>query len=48
MPALLIHCETEPARTFYLKLARFETSPTDPPHLFLLPKDMRRAIEALR
>ncbi|GIH71066.1 GNAT family N-acetyltransferase [Sphaerimonospora thailandensis] len=44
--ALLIHCETEAARAFYLKLSRFEASPTDPLHLFLMLKDLRRAIEA--
>lgn len=33
--ALLIHAESDTARTFYLHLAEFETSPTDPLHLFL-------------
>jgi GNAT superfamily N-acetyltransferase len=42
--ALLIHCETQAARDFYLRLAKFDTSPTDPMHLFLLMKDLRRAI----
>jgi GNAT superfamily N-acetyltransferase len=42
--ALLIHCETEAARDFYLRLAKFEPSPTDPMHLLLLMKDLRRAL----
>jgi hypothetical protein len=28
--ALLIHCECDAARDFYLRLAKFEPSPTDP------------------
>jgi GNAT superfamily N-acetyltransferase len=42
--AVLIHCETEAARDFYLRLAKFETSSTDPMHLLLLMKDLRRAL----
>jgi hypothetical protein len=42
--ALLIHCEGESAKRFYRYLAEFEESPTDPLHLFLLMKDLRRAI----
>jgi GNAT superfamily N-acetyltransferase len=42
--AVLIHCESEAARDFYLRLAKFETSPTDPMHLLLLMKDLRRAL----
>ncbi|HEX6497497.1 MAG TPA: GNAT family N-acetyltransferase [Micromonosporaceae bacterium] len=42
--AVLIHCETEAARDFYLRLAKFEASPTDPMHLLLLMKDLRRAL----
>ncbi len=42
--ALLIHAESEGARNFYLRLAEFEASPTDPLHLLLLMKDLRRAI----
>lgn len=42
--ALLIHCESDAARDFYLRLAKFETSPTDPMHLLLLMKDLRRAL----
>lgn len=42
--ALLIHCESESARQFYLGLARFERSPSDPMHLVLLMKDLRRAL----
>jgi hypothetical protein len=42
--ALLIHCENESARDFYLRLAKFDASPTDPMHLFLVMKDLRKAI----
>lgn len=42
--AVLIHCETEAARDFYLRLAKFEQSPTDRMHLLLLMKDLRRAL----
>ncbi|MEV6932154.1 GNAT family N-acetyltransferase [Dactylosporangium sp. NPDC051485] len=42
--ALLIHCENEAARDFYLRLAKFDPSPTDPLHLLLLMKDLRRAL----
>ncbi|XVQ86310.1 GNAT family N-acetyltransferase [Microbispora siamensis] len=42
--AVLIHCESETARAFYLRLAAFEQSPSDPLHLFLLMKDLRRAL----
>jgi hypothetical protein len=42
--ALLIHCENEVARDFYLRLAKFEASPTDPMHLYLLMKDLRKAL----
>lgn len=42
--ALLIHAESEEARNFYFRLAEFEASPTDPLHLLLLMKDLRRAI----
>lgn len=41
--ALLIHAEDAAARDWYLKHAEFETSPTDPLHLFLLIKDLRKA-----
>jgi len=43
--ALLIHCENDTARDFYLRLTKFDASPTDPLHLFLLMKDLRRALE---
>nr|WP_205809393.1 GNAT family N-acetyltransferase [Micromonospora sp. HNM0581] len=42
--AVLIHCESDAARDFYLRLAKFEPSPTDPMHLLLLMKDLRRAL----
>ncbi|BCJ72429.1 N-acetyltransferase GCN5 [Catellatospora sp. IY07-71] len=44
--ALLIHCESEAARDFYLRLAKFDPSPTDPMHLLLMMKDLRRALIA--
>ena len=43
--AVLIHCESTAARDFYLRLAKFEASPTDPMHLLLLMKDLRRALD---
>lgn len=43
--ALLIHAKDEEARAFYMHLAEFEPSPTDPLHLFLLMKDLRKALE---
>ena len=40
---LLIHCESDEARQFYLHLVPgFEQSPTDPLHLVLLIKDARK------
>lgn len=42
--ALLVHAKDEGARAFYLRAAEFEPSPTDPLHLYLLMKDLRRAI----
>ncbi len=46
--ALLIHCENDSARAFYLRLLpEFEPSPTDPLHLFLLMSDLRKTLEAL-
>jgi GNAT superfamily N-acetyltransferase len=42
---LLIHAENDSARAFYLKLAAFESSPTDHLHLLLLMKDLRRALD---
>lgn len=44
--ALLIHAKDEDSRAFYLAQAEFEPSPTDPLHLYLLMKDLRRAILA--
>lgn len=42
---LLVHAEGEAARAFYLKaLPEFEQSPSDPMHLMVLAKDMRRAV----
>jgi GNAT superfamily N-acetyltransferase len=42
--ALLIHAEDDTAPAFYLHLAAFEPSPTDPFHLLLLMKDAHRAL----
>jgi GNAT superfamily N-acetyltransferase len=42
--ALLVHAANDEARDFYLRLAEFETSPTDPLHHFLLIKDLRRSL----
>ncbi|WP_322756568.1 hypothetical protein [Frankia sp. Cas3] len=42
--ALLIHAEDDDARSFYLRLAAFESSPTDDLYLFLLMKDLRRVL----
>jgi predicted N-acetyltransferase YhbS len=44
--ALLLHAESEEARDFYLHLAEFEQSATDPLHLFLLMKDLKATIGA--
>lgn len=41
---LLIHAESREARQFYVHLAEFEPSPTDPLHLVLLTKDLRAAM----
>ncbi|MDE0802678.1 MAG: hypothetical protein OSA99_05065 [Acidimicrobiales bacterium] len=42
---LLVHAATTEARTFYERLVpEFEASPTDPLHLFLLTKDIRRTL----
>jgi GNAT superfamily N-acetyltransferase len=42
--ALLIHAKDEEARDFYLSQAEFEPSPLDSLQLFLLMKDLRRAV----
>jgi GNAT superfamily N-acetyltransferase len=43
--ALLIHAETPEAAAFYRGIdASFEASPTDPLHMFLAIKDLRKAI----
>ena len=42
---LLVHAESEQARSFYEHLIpEFERSPTDPLHLLLLVKDIRRTL----
>lgn len=40
--ALLIHAKDDNARAFYMHQAEFEPAPTDPLHLFLLMKDLRK------
>lgn len=42
--ALLIHAKDDSAREFYMRHGEFEPSPTDPLHLFLLMKDLRKTI----
>lgn len=42
--ALLIHAEDDRAAELYTRLAAFERSPTDPLHLMLLIKDLRRSL----
>jgi GNAT superfamily N-acetyltransferase len=42
---LLVHCESEQARKFYLHLVpEFESSPTDELHLVLMLKDIRKTV----
>jgi GNAT superfamily N-acetyltransferase len=46
--SLLVHAESEQARSFYEHLIpEFERSPTDPLHLLLLLKDIRRTLDSL-
>ena len=42
--AFAVHAKNEPAKRFYEHFG-FEPSPTDPLHLFLLTKDLRRSFE---
>jgi GNAT superfamily N-acetyltransferase len=42
--ALLIHAENPAARVFYLHLAEFEASPTDPLHLMLRLESLRATL----
>lgn len=43
---LLIHCESDEAKKFYLHLVpAFTASPTDPMHLYLLLKDIRQSLQ---
>lgn len=42
--ALLIHADSESARAFYQHLGEFESSPTDPLHLYVLMKDLRATV----
>jgi GNAT superfamily N-acetyltransferase len=44
--ALLVHAKDEDARAFYMATAEFEPSPLDPLQLFLLLKDLRKAIDS--
>jgi len=41
--ALVVHAADEAAKTFYERFD-FRSSPTDPLHLFLLLKDVRKVI----
>jgi GNAT superfamily N-acetyltransferase len=43
--ALLVHAKDDDARAFYMAQAEFEASPTDPLHLFLLRKDLKKAAD---
>jgi len=43
--ALLIHAESQEAREFYLHLADFDESPTDPLELFLLMSEIGRMFD---
>ena len=45
--ALLVHAKDGAARTWYEAL-EFEPSPTDPFHLFLLTKDLRKILDDSR
>jgi GNAT superfamily N-acetyltransferase len=44
--ALLVHAKDPSAVNFYMKHGEFEPSPSDDLHLFLLMKDLRKALEA--
>jgi hypothetical protein len=45
---LLVHAESDQARSFYLHLVPgFEPSPTDPLHLVLLMKDIHYTLRRL-
>lgn len=44
--ALLIHAKDDQARAFYRAQAEFDPSPVDPLQLFLLMKDLRKAVGA--
>lgn len=46
--ALLIHAKDAGAKAYYLKQGDFDPSPIDPLHLFLLMKDLRKAINSIR
>ena len=43
--ALLVHAKDDEARAWYEKFD-FESSPTDPLHLFLLMKDIKKILQA--
>lgn len=43
--ALLVHAKDDEARTWYEKFD-FESSPTDPLHLFLLMKDIKKILQS--
>jgi len=45
--AVVVHALSAEARSFYLRFG-FERSPTDPLHLILLMKDLRRLLDSFR
>jgi GNAT superfamily N-acetyltransferase len=46
--ALLVHAKDAEAKTWYLGHARFAESPADPMRLFLLIKDIKATLTAVR
>ena len=44
--AVLVHAKNDPAKAFYERFG-FEPSPTDPFHLFLLLKDLKKTLATL-
>jgi hypothetical protein len=42
---MAVHAKNEDARVFYERFS-FEPSPAEPLHLYMLVKDLRRAIES--
>jgi predicted N-acetyltransferase YhbS len=44
--AVLIHAENAGVKDWYRKIAEFEESPTDPLHLVVMMKDLKKAVGA--